>query len=98
MIVIIAAKDTKIAQLKKSLRFLLNLSTKDTKIFKLRIKKKFFCCHPGLDPGSRSPISLNTSFETFHLESGSMLPFDLNDKLEALKALILYIKNGIPCT
>ena len=66
--------------LKKSFWFLLNLVTKDTKFAKLRIKKKFFFCHPGLDPGSRSPINLNTNFETFLLDSGSMLRSARNDK------------------
>ncbi len=36
--------------------------------------KKFFC-HHGLDPGSRSPTSLSTRFETFPLDYGPMLHF-----------------------
>ena len=39
------------------------------------LTEKFFFCRAGLDPGSRSPFSLSTGFETFPLDYGPMLHF-----------------------
>jgi len=51
--------------------------------------KKFFC-HHGLDPGSRSPSSLSTRFETFPLDSGSALRYARNDKEESKEVRLFF--------
>ena len=39
------------------------------------LTENVFFCRAGLDPGSRSPTSLSTRFETFPLDYGPMLHF-----------------------
>ena len=51
-------------------------------------EKVFF--HHGLDPGSRSPSSLSTRFETFPLDSGSVLHYARNDKEESKEVRLFF--------
>ena len=51
--------------------------------------KKFFC-HHGHDPGSRSPTSLSTKFETFLLDCGSALRYAWNDKEESKEVRLFF--------
>ena len=47
-------------------------------------------CHHGLDPGSRSPSSLSTRFETFPLDSDSALRYARNDKEESKEVRLFF--------
>ena len=59
--------------------------------------------HHGLDPGSRSPTSLSTRFETFPLDSDSALRYARNDKEESKEVRLFFtwvnlVETGIQTT
>ena len=54
---------------------------------RIGLKKRCFC-HHWLGPGSRSKICLSTRFETFPLDSGSMLRLARNDNGKGMRATV----------